>query len=121
MPKYAFGMLPGSRVFRAVCSIALLIPVAPVVRAQTGAPWPAPPLVVKGLGRGTVALDGPWQFHTGDDMAWANPASDDSNWQLIDVSKPWGDQGHWAYAGHAWYRRHIEIKNEPNGAADVAL
>jgi hypothetical protein len=23
-------------------------------------------LVVEGLGRGTVALDGPWQFHTGD-------------------------------------------------------
>ncbi|MFZ0395322.1 MAG: PP2C family protein-serine/threonine phosphatase [Terracidiphilus sp.] len=112
-------MLPHNRTSRALCSIALLILCAAQIRAQ--ATTPAPPFVVAGLGRGTVALDGPWQFQLGDDMAWANPAFDDSSWQQIDVSRPWGDQGHWSYSGHAWYRRHIEFKDDPNGALDVAL
>jgi len=85
---------------------------------QTAGPSPQ---VVSGLGTGTVALGGLWQFHLGDDMAWAAPGFDDSHWEQIDVSRPWGDQGHWAYSGHAWYRRHIEIKDEPNSIADVAL
>ncbi len=114
-------MLPRGRLFRALGSIALLISVSSVFHAQTGSPSLASTLVVEGLGRGTVALDGPWQFHTGDDPTWANPAFNDASWEQIDVSRPWGDQGHWAYAGHAWYRRHIEIKDEPNGATDFAL
>lgn len=105
----------------ALCSIALLISCAAAIPAQTSTSSPAPPLVVEGIGRGTVALDGQWQFHLGDDLAWANPSFDDSGWEQIDVSKPWGAQGHWAYSGHAWYRRHIEIKDEPNGAGNVAL
>ena len=68
-----------------------------------------PSLVVTGLGRGTVALDGAWQFHTGDDRAWALPEFDDSQWEQIDIGKPWGDQGHWAYSGFAWYRRHLSF------------
>ncbi|HWE87163.1 MAG TPA: PP2C family protein-serine/threonine phosphatase [Terracidiphilus sp.] len=81
----------------------------------------APLLTVDGLGKATIPLDGPWQFHTGDNMAWANPAFDDSNWEQVDVSRPWGDQGHWNYTGHAWYRRHIDFKNPPRGAVDLAL
>ena len=114
-------MFRRSRVFRAFCSIALLISVASVFHAQTGSPTLAPTLVVEGLGRGTFALGGPWQFHTGDDPNWANPAFDDSSWEQVDVSRSWGDQGHWAYMGHAWYRRHIEIKDENDGAVEVAL
>jgi hypothetical protein len=68
-----------------------------------------------------MSLDGPWQFQTGDDMAWANPGFDDSHWEQIDISRPWGDQGHWAYAGYAWYRRQIEFKTEPDGAVVVSL
>jgi diguanylate cyclase len=79
------------------------------------------PANVDGLGRGTFALDGQWEFHTGDDMAWAAPGFDDSNWEQIDISRPWGDQGHWAYAGYAWYRRQIEFKTEPGAAAEVSL
>jgi hypothetical protein len=99
--------------------IALLGTLALCVAAQQ-APA-ALPLVVSGLGKGTIPLDGLWQFHLGDDQSWAAPGFDDSHWEQIDVSRPWGDQGHWAYSGHAWYRRHIEIKDEPNGVVDVAL
>jgi hypothetical protein len=82
-------------------------------------------MVVAGLGRGTVALDGAWQFHTGDDRAWALPEFDDSEWEQVDIARPWGDQGHWAYSGFAWYRRHLSFGStaagyEPN-PDEVAL
>jgi hypothetical protein len=117
-------MRPRSLHFLCLQGLVLFAAVAVSTRAEQ-APAndaaTAPTLVVGDLGKGTAPLDGPWQFRTGDDPTWASPAFDDSAWQQIDVSMPWGDQGHWGYTGHAWYRRHIEIKDEPNGAVDVAL
>ena len=66
-------------------------------------------LTIQGLGHGTAPLDGPWQFSTGDNLQWAQPGWNDSSWQTIDASAPWGAQGHPAYTGLAWYRRHINI------------
>ena len=34
-------------------------------------------------GTGSVAVDGKWQFHTGDDPAWASPAYNDSSWEQL--------------------------------------
>jgi serine phosphatase RsbU (regulator of sigma subunit) len=77
--------------------------------AQPGAHKPAPTLVVAGTGRGFVRIDGAWQFHTGDDPRWAQPSYDDSAWETLVADTPWGAQGHPAYTGFAWYRRHIDI------------
>jgi hypothetical protein len=70
-------------------------------------------LVVEGLGRSTVALDGQWQFHLGDDPAWSSPVFDDTGWDHLRVDRPWGDQGHYGYAGFAWYRRHVDFVQKP--------
>ncbi len=67
------------------------------------------PLVVRGLGTGSVPLGGQWSFRTGDNHAWASPDFDDSGWKTIDIAKPWGDQGYWAYTGFAWYRRRLNF------------
>src|ERR1039458_3523693 len=112
-------MLPRSRVFRALCSIAFLISVASVFHAQTGTRSPASPFVVEGLGRGTVALGGPWQFHLGDDLAWANPAFDDSGWEQLSANKPWGMQGHANTDGMAWYRLRVTL--DPGQGAPETL
>lgn len=112
-------MLPCSRWLRVLWLIGLSISLALALGAQASAAFAAIPLVVSGLGRGSSPLDGEWQFHTGDDLAWASPAFDDSKWERIDVSRPWGDQGHWAYAGHAWYRRQIDLSDK--NAGDLAL
>ena len=66
-------------------------------------------LVVNGLGRGTVTLDGLWEFTTGDNPAWASPDYDDAHWERLRVDRPYGAQGHYAYHGYAWYRRHIDF------------
>jgi len=82
---------------------------------------PPAPLNVEGLGKGTVVLDGDWQFHLGDDPAWASSILDDSGWEQIKVDKSWGQQGHFGYTGYAWYRRHINFVPVPGVQPDLAL
>ncbi len=68
-------------------------------------------LTVQNPGTGSVPIDGKWQFHLGDDLAWANPGLDDSAWEQINADTTWGAQTHPSYTGFAWYRRHITVDN----------
>src|SRR5580698_4690450 len=67
------------------------------------------------LGDSDADLNGSWKFHTGDNMAWAQPDFDDSNWGTIDLTAPggsgtndyipgWTANGYPGCAGYAWYR-----------------
>ena len=81
----------------------------------------APTLVIQGVGKGAVPIDGSWQFHTGDDPRWADASVDDSGWETIEVDGPWGAQQHPSYTGFAWYRRHVEILPTAGGTQDYRL
>ena len=85
----------------------------------------APTLKVDGLGRGVAQLDGPWQFHLGDNPAWALPGVDDAaghdGWEQLNADGPWGSQTHSNTDGYGWYRRHINLTLAPGAANDVAL
>jgi hypothetical protein len=86
------------------------------------APLTAPAAtVIDGLGKGMVELDGPWQFHTGDDPAWAAPGFDDSGWERLRGDDTWGAQGHEGYTGFAWYRLHLALNPAPGAKPDFAL
>jgi diguanylate cyclase (GGDEF)-like protein len=74
---------------------------------------PAAPVAIEGLGKGTFPLSGPWQFHPGDDPAWANPAFDSSSWEQLTADQPWGSQGHARLTGFAWYRCNIAFTPAP--------
>ena len=76
---------------------------------------PAAPQTLRFDG-GLATLDGPWQFHLGDDSAWAAAGFDDSGWEQLDAGKPWGAQGHESVDGYAWYRRHVNLAPGENGA-----
>jgi len=78
-------------------------------------------MVIQGVGKGVVALDGTWQFHLGDDPRWADPSFNDSDWEPIEVDGPWGAQSHPSYAGFAWYRRHIEIQPTAEATHDYRI
>jgi hypothetical protein len=58
-------------------------------------------------------LHGFWRFHTGDDpdgkLGWANPAFDDSSWQLGRSDQPLDVQGCPGYSGMAWYRFQVAL------------
>jgi hypothetical protein len=88
------------------------------------------------LGDGTAELSGMWKFHTGDDIAWAQPDFDDSGWRSIDVTPPagsedaalgtsgfipgWTDNGYPNYSGYAWYRLRINVTSS-HGALAIKM
>jgi len=92
-------------------SIALITILSAATSALVAGAQPSDPhpLIVRGLGTGSVPLDGQWSFHVGDHRDWASPEYDDSGWKTIDIARPWGDQGYFAYSGFAWYRHRIDF------------
>ena len=86
---------------------------------------PAAPFSIN-LGESSVALDGPWKFHIGDDMAWSQAGFDDSRWGTMDLTPPpgsadetigdsgdlpgWTDLGYPNYSGYAWYRLRVNVQ-----------
>jgi len=70
-------------------------------------------------------LDGVWRFRTGDDLRWADVATDDRGWETIDLTASpgshdgdvglpdyvagWMARGHPGYQGYAWYRRAVAV------------
>jgi hypothetical protein len=93
-----------------------------LVLAALSLPGPgrAEPLKASNPGTGSIPLQGNWQFHLGDEKAWADPALDDSGWEQIHADAPWGSQSHPSYTGFAWYRRRIEI-DDSNSAGTKNL
>jgi len=82
---------------------------------------PKSPFTANGLGRGTIPIDGPWQFHLGDNPAWASPTFDDSSWEQLRANESWGEQGHQGYTGFAWYRRELTLSPAPGAQPDLQL
>ena len=93
--------------------------------SRTHAQSAAPVLSIDGLGKGTAPISGPWQFHLGDNPAWALPETGDDasnvGWEQISPDKTWGAQGHPAYTGFAWYRKHIHLELSKGASPDVAM
>ena len=56
-----------------------------------------------------VPITGVWRFHTGDDMAWADPGFDHGRWDNILVPRDWRRQGYKDFSGMAWYRADFEF------------
>ena len=77
------------------------------------------------LGNSAAELTGPWRFHIGDNLQWAMPEFDDSDWELVDLTPPkdsadpdlgtsgllpgWTTTGHPDHSGYAWYRLRVRI------------
>jgi serine phosphatase RsbU (regulator of sigma subunit) len=93
----------------------------PALKTAPGPAQSSPTLVVEGVGKGAVPIDGAWQFHVGDDSRWADPNFNDSTWEVVGTDGPWGTQQHPSYAGFAWYRRHIDILPTAGATHDYRL
>jgi hypothetical protein len=114
-------MIPRGLLARSLSSFALLVGFAALSDGQVVTRSVVVPIVVDGLGKGTIPLDGTWQFHTGDDLAGASPALDDSGWQPIQVGRAWEGQGHPGYTGFGWYRVHLVLPENTQAGWTLAL
>ena len=81
------------------------------------------------LGSSTVELTGPWKFHKGDNLDWAQQDFNDTGWAAVDLTPPpgsydpflgtngfmpgWTMLGDPGYAGYAWYRLKANIQYDP--------
>lgn len=122
--EYAFAMLPRSWIFPFaglfVCFASCMIAAHAAEAAAN--PAPAVPVhILQGLGQDAVPLEGAWQFHPGDDPAWAAPWLDDSAWNQITADNTWGSQGFYSYTGFAWYRYHLTIDPTKGTPHELAL
>jgi hypothetical protein len=120
-PKVLSGRpVPSSLLFwfAAVCALTCCAGVALAESQQ-------PSLRIEALGKGVVPLDGVWQFHLGDNPAWAGAGVDDATghdgWEQLKADSTWGSQTHANTDGFAWYRRHIDLTVAPGAQSDVAL
>lgn len=50
-----------------------------------------------------------WMFKQGDNLEFAKPDFNDSDWKPIEVDKIWESQGYDPYDGYAWYRLKFTI------------
>ena len=82
-------------------------------------------LAIAGLGKGAAPLDGPWQFHLGDDPSYALPQTADSaggnGWEQLTANQPWGAQDHRSYTGFAWYRKHLSLSAAAGASPEFYL
>lgn len=61
-------------------------------------------------GERKVNLRGSWKFNPGDNIAYAKPDYNDSNWEEIYVPSIWQEEGFRRYHGYAWYRTTFTIE-----------
>jgi Stage II sporulation protein E (SpoIIE) len=105
-----------------VVSILVALPKPSAGQAPTASsPTSSTVTLIEGLGRAVAPLDGPWQFHPGDDPVWALPSYDDSQWEQQMAQRPWGEQGHPSYTGFAWYRLHLSLNSASGNRNDFAV
>jgi serine phosphatase RsbU (regulator of sigma subunit) len=111
------------RFMRGLFPVVGLLCLGMTIHAAAPAPAPASILSINALGKGTAPIDGPWQFHLGDNMAWAQPGTPDAagvdGWEQITTDATWGAQGHPSHAGFGWYRKHLHL--EPAAGTDAGF
>jgi len=69
----------------------------------------------------SVWLSGTWQFRISDDMDWADPLYDDSDWEPIVVPTAWDSQGFSNYDGYAWYRKTFVYPKDDDSEHKILL
>ncbi len=56
-----------------------------------------------------IHISGFWKFNSGDNLLWATPDFNDSEWDSLIVPCFWEHQGYSDLDGFAWYRKEIHI------------
>ncbi|MCB1674901.1 MAG: diguanylate cyclase [Halioglobus sp.] len=68
------------------------------------------PTVVDPTG-GPLNVTGQWRFHPGDDLAWAAPDYDDSDWAMAPGPERWPEAGFPEFGQMVWYRLTLRFES----------
>ena len=60
----------------------------------------------------SISLEKGWKFKIGDNLEWAKPEFDDTDWSEIAPQRLWEAQGFEEYDGYAWYRIQVLIPSQ---------
>ncbi|HZC44571.1 MAG TPA: SpoIIE family protein phosphatase [Acidobacteriaceae bacterium] len=115
----------------------LLLSLLAVLAAHAESTPAATPIAQITIGQATVALNGPWRFHIGDNPQWAGADFDDSSWGTMDLSPPpgsydpitgnsgfvpgWTTRGFAGHTGYAWYRLRVNVQDKVEPGEDGTL
>lgn len=89
-------------------ALALLLGAAIAVQAQE--PVPVTIRAASLAEGGPLILEYAWRFHPGDDPRWADPAFDDSEWELVEPLLPPRGRPRGGWPGTGWFRRHLRVE-----------
>lgn len=68
-----------------------------------------------------INLSGEWKFSLGDNMKFAKPEYNDTDWEEIYAPATWQDEGFRNYSGYAWYRKTVQIDLKSKDALYLEL
>jgi len=91
-----------------IAALALLLGAPTAARGQE--PVPATIEAVELAEGGPLNLLYLWRFHPGDDPRWADPAFDDSDWELVEPLLLPRGRPRDGWPGTGWFRRHLRIE-----------
>lgn len=57
----------------------------------------------------SLALQMPWKYHKGDNMAWAAADLDDRDWQLLQTGFTHNEISPEEFNGIGWFRLHLHL------------
>ncbi|HEX6863691.1 MAG TPA: SpoIIE family protein phosphatase, partial [Thermoanaerobaculia bacterium] len=89
-------------------ALALLLGAATAAQAQEPAPVTIRAATL--AEGGPLILEYAWRFHPGDDPRWADPAFDDSEWELVEPLLPPRGRPRDGWPGTGWFRRHVRVE-----------
>lgn len=91
-----------------IAALALLLGVSTAAHGQE--PVPVEISAVELAEGGPLRLVYAWRFHPGDDPRWADPAFDDSDWELVEPLLLPGGRPRGGWPGTGWFRRHLRVE-----------
>jgi len=115
--KVAAGASTTRRAAPVVAFATLLVLVAGAPSLEADEDRADPVVITQGNLDRILALERAWNYHPGDDPAWADPAFDDSSWALVrpDLVRVEGAPGGWP--GIGWFRRRVVLDPEVENPA----
>ncbi len=83
-----------------------------LVSAQVSESWAEVAVIEKACPECSIVLARDWRYHPGDDLSWADPEFDDSDWPLVLPSLRNAETVPEGWPGVGWFRRKIRTSAE---------